>query len=125
MIVGHPGIASPRFIRCTDQSDAQATPVGSILLYDFTATSAVHYAALIGDRLPLAFTVKTLGDALIASRLGASYLIVPSAIAVACQQAADAYLFDTKILLLIDEEREIVWAATRRIDGVIFRSALV
>jgi len=68
--------------------------------------------------------VNTLDDALFANALGAKYIICEEDDALMIQPIAQEYLFDTRILVLIHNEKEISKIARGKIDGVIFAEAI-
>ncbi len=56
--------------------------------------------------------------------LGVKYIIVEDDIALAVQDIADHYLFDSKILVQIDDQNKIESYAKQHIDGVIDKTLL-
>jgi hypothetical protein len=75
--------------------------------------------------MPTAIYVKNLTEVLYASSLGASYIVVEEALAKSAQNLADNYLFDAKILALIESESAIEELALLGVDGVVFCDAIV
>jgi hypothetical protein len=74
--------------------------------------------------IPFALHVKNIKDACIANALKARFIIVDHELAKKVQPIATEYLFDTKILLYVEDEMQIELAADYSIDGVIFRKAI-
>jgi len=72
-----------------------------------------------------AVTTSTIEDAVLANALGASYLVCEESDAMMIQPIAEEYLFDTSVLVLVYEEKEIAKIARIGIDGVIFPEAIV
>ena len=58
------------------------------------------------------------------AKCGVKYAIADFNIAKILQKIADNYLYDTKVLAIIDSKEEIAKAAHSEIDGVILRSLL-
>ena len=71
-----------------------------------------------------AVPVNKLREAIFANALGASYIICEEDDAMMIQPIAQEYLFDTRVLVLIHEEKSITKIARSFIDGVIFAEAI-
>jgi hypothetical protein len=69
--------------------------------------------------------VNNITELVYASAFNASYCIVTQKLAKTAQKIAENYLFDTKILVHIENEDEIEEMALLGIDGVIFLEAIV
>lgn len=70
-----------------------------------------------------AIKVENLTDFVLRSCLGPAYVILEKS-PDAYQKIAETYLFDTKILYVIEDKSEIEQLAKMGIDGVIFREIL-
>ena len=66
----------------------------------------------------------TLDDALFANALGAKFMICEEDVALTIQPVAQEYLFDARVLVHIENEKEIAKIAKSGIDGVIFTEAI-
>ena len=121
-IIGHPWIESDRFIVVSSVDEIKKSPAASILLFKDIGHSIklLHYCR--DEGLPFAVETKELKSMLFAHALGARYILVGAKEAEAFQALAQHYLFDTEILVSIDEESEIESYAKMGIDGVIFAS---
>ena len=75
--------------------------------------------------LPFALTISSLKEALLTNALGAAFLVCQHEQAIEIQKIAEEYLFDTRILVLVEEEREIETMARFGIDGIVFPRAIV
>ncbi len=125
IIFGHPWIKSPKFRKVFKQSDIEKSGADEILLLEPLVDShelARHCAA---NELPFAVTVNSLKDAIFANAIGADYIVCEEDDAMVIQPIAENYLFDTKVLALIFDEKEISKIARSNIDGVIFPEAIV
>jgi NAD(P)H-dependent flavin oxidoreductase YrpB (nitropropane dioxygenase family) len=76
------------------------------------------------NKIPYAVVVNSIDDAIYANALGASYMICEEDAALMIQPIAETYLFDSKVLVLIQNEKEIAKIARGGIDGVIFAGAI-
>ncbi len=74
--------------------------------------------------IPYAVTVSSLNDAIFCNALEADFIICEEDEACIIQPIAEKYLFDTKILILIHDEKELSKIARLGIDGVIFAEAI-
>lgn len=68
--------------------------------------------------------IASLKEAVFANALGAKYIVCPEEILQSVQKLADDYLFDSKILAVIENEEEIEKFALKNIDGVIYKNIL-
>ncbi len=124
IIIGHPWIESDRFCKVFLQKDIKGSPAGTIVLLEPLVDShtLAHYCK--ENQIPFALTVNTLQEAIFANALGAAYMICEEDDALIIQPIAQEYLFDTRVLALIHEEKEITKIARSGIDGVIFPEAI-
>ncbi|MGB3962597.1 MAG: hypothetical protein WBK95_10215, partial [Sulfurimonas sp.] len=72
-----------------------------------------------------ALRVTNVTQLIYASSLGAKYVILLPQMAKTAQNIAENYLFDMKILVLIEEEEEMEALAILGVDGVIFANAII
>ncbi|WP_096020046.1 hypothetical protein [Campylobacter lanienae] len=69
--------------------------------------------------------VSDIKQALIANANGVKFIVCDSfKFAKKLQKLADDYLFDSKIALIINSDEELQKAAKKRIDAVIYKSAI-
>ena len=124
LIIGHPLIPFKPLISVTKIEDIKKTKPNSTILIDFNDKKLVQYS--ITQNISLALHVKSIKDACLANALGAKFvIIVDDLLAKQVQNLATEYLFDTKILLQIEEENGIEKAAENFIDGIIFTKGIL
>jgi len=101
------------------------TPPSSTLYIEFSENNldVINHATI--NSMPIAIYVKNITEILYASSLGASYIVIPKELAKTAQNIAENYLFDAKILALIEEENEIEELALLGLDGTIFPNAII
>ena len=101
------------------------TPPSSQIYLKFSEENLdiIDYMQL--NHISFALFVSTITELIYASSLGASYIIVDKENAKTAQNIAETYLFDAKILVLIQSESEIQEIALLGIDGVIFPEAII
>ena len=124
IIIGHPWIESPVFSQVFSIEEIKKTQPNEIVLLE--ALNKSHHIARYCQQNSVSFAVvvNTLEDALYANALGASYMICEEEDALIIQPIAQEYLFDTRILVRVDDEKEIGKIARSGIDGVIFPKAI-
>jgi len=124
LIFGHPWVPSTVFKKAFSTEEIDAVREGEIVLLE-PLTESVPLAQYCQNRqIPYAVTVNEVRNAIMANALEASYIVCQQEDAIEIQPIAERYLFDTKILVLIEDEKEIERLARFSIDGVIFPEAI-
>ncbi len=77
------------------------------------------------NKIEFALKVENITALVYASALGASYIVLNQELAKTAQKIAENYLFDAKILVHIESEKDIEEIALLGIDGVIFTEAII
>lgn len=119
IILGDENFSSEKLLKVQNIDDISNTPPnstiylasGNVLIQKFCKLNKVNYAVVI-------LSIK---EAIYANNLNAKYIICAKDIAASIQKIAENYMFDSKILVEIDSEDEIEWAALNGIDGVIYK----
>ena len=124
IIIGHPWVPSPKFCKVFSIEEIKNTQPNQIVLLEPLNESHSIAKYCQSNSLTYAVTVNTLNDALFANALGAKYVICEEDDANIIQPIATEYLFDTRLLVLIHNEKEINKIARMGIDGVIFVEAI-
>lgn len=125
IIFGHNYFDKPPFYDVKSIDAILNTPPNSTLYIEFKPAllDVIEHCQL--NKLSFALRVDNLKEAIFAHNFDASYIITTRIMAPTIQKAADAYLFDAKVLALISEDEEIVELATQGIDGAIFAKGIV
>jgi hypothetical protein len=123
LIIGHPLIPFKPLYKVTKIEDIKKTKPNCTILIDFDDKELVQYSITQG--ISLALHVKSIKDACLANALGAKFVVVDDLLAKQVQNLATEYLFDTKILLQIEDENAIEKAAKDFIDGVVFTKGIL
>ncbi|WP_072680185.1 hypothetical protein [Arcobacter sp. LA11] len=76
------------------------------------------------NQLNSAIIVTSIKEAIYANALGAKYIISDKKLAKNIQKIAENYMFDSKILAIIEQDKEIEDIAQAEIDGVIYKDLL-
>jgi len=124
IIIGHPWVKSPGFCKVFSLEDINNSSPENIVLLEPFVESQTLAAYCHNNDISFAVTVNTLEEAIFSNALDARYMICEEDDALIIQPIAQEYLFDTRILVLIQDEKEIAKIARSGIDGVIFHEAL-
>ncbi|WP_292656907.1 hypothetical protein [Nitratifractor sp.] len=125
LIFGHPWIESPRFVKVFSLEDIARTRPEDVLLLEPLSVSIELAKHCRKNDLIFAVTTGSIKEAIFANAVGAAYAICQHELAIVLQKVAEEYLFDMKILVLVESERGIETMARFGIDGVIFSEAIV
>ncbi len=124
IIIGHPWIKSQSFCKVFSIEDIKSTKADDIVLLEPLVDSHRHAQYCQDNSIVYAVVTNTLDDAIFANALGAAYMICEEDDALMIQPMAQEYLFDTRILVLIHNDKDISKIARGGIDGVIFAEAI-
>lgn len=124
IIIGHSWIKSSNFCKIFSPADIKKSKANEVVLLEPLAKSHALAKYCQENKVSFAVTVNSLQDAIFANALGASYIVCKEDDALIIQPVAQEYLFDTRILVLIQDEKEMSKIARSGIDGVIFQEAI-
>ena len=101
--------------------DIKSTKSNNTLLTDFSF-DIMKYC----QKNDLSYIVKVsnIQEVIYANSLDATYMLADQDIVIQAQQLANHYMFDTKILIMIDSSDYIEWVAFKEIDGAIYKNIL-
>jgi len=122
---GHRFIESENFYHIQSIEAIQNTPPSSTLYIEFSETNLDIINHTFLNSMPTAIEVQNITELLYASSFGASYIVVDKILAKTAQNIAENYLFDAKILVIIENEDEIEEMALLGVDGIIFSNAII
>ena len=125
LLFGHRFIPSNSFYHVLDIDSIANTPPSSLIHIEFNEKNLdiIEYVNL--NTIPFSLSVKSIREIIYAASLGASYIVVHKNLAEDAHKIATEYLFDAKILVLIEEEAQIEDLALLGVDGVIFSEAII
>ncbi|PAF48724.1 hypothetical protein BKH41_05520 [Helicobacter sp. 12S02232-10] len=124
IIIGHRGIAYPKFKKIVGFDGIALTDNSSIVWFEANEDKGYvlsHHC--IENNIKYALRVDNITDFVIYASLKPLYIILEKSPEV-YQKIAETYLMDSKILYVIEDEEEIEQLAKMGIDGVIFREVL-
>ncbi len=124
IVIGHPWIKSQCFSKVFSVEDIKNTQTNDIVLLEPLLNSYSYAQYCQNNSIAYAVAVNSLDDAIFANALGAAYMICKEEDALMIQPIAQEYLFDTRILVLVHNDKDISKIARAGIDGVIFAEAI-
>ena len=124
LIFGDKYIPSASFVRVKTVEDIEQTnPTDILFLEEFVKPfELAKYAQ--ENFLEYSVYVTSIKEALYANALGASYIISSFNFAKELQQIANEYLWDLKVLAIIESEKELEIVAKAFIDGAIYKNSI-
>ena len=125
IIIGHRYIPSKNLFHVTNIDAIIKTPPSSCIYLEFSEENLEIISYAQQNNISFALNVQNITQLLYASNLGASYILLNHQLAKPAQNIANEYLFDAKILCIIEDEKEIEALALEGIDGVIFSNAII
>ena len=125
LFFGHRFLESSNFYHVHSIEAITNTPPSSALYIEFDEANLDVIEHFRTNNITFALSVTNINELMYASALDASYIIVEKELAKTAQNIAEAYLFDAKILVSIEDEEEIEECALLAVDGVIFSNAII
>ncbi len=125
LMYGHRFISSDSFYHVSDIESISNTPPSCVVHIEFNEENLdiIKHAHL--NQIATSICVRTIRELLYASSLDASFIVIHKELAKDAKTIADEYLFDAKVLVLIEDEHEIEELGFIGIDGVIFSNAII
>jgi len=124
IIIGHSWVPSPKFCKVFSVDEIKKSSPADIILIEPLSDSQPLAKYCSENNIAFAVTTNTLKEAIFSNALGAKYIICEEDDALIIHPIAQEYLFDTRVLVLIHDDKEIAKIARSGIDGVIFPSAI-
>ncbi len=118
IILGHPKIPSSTLAPARSTEEIAATPAGSVALIPYDL-ELLRYCS--DNNVRTAVHITEAAQSVYANALGAGFLLCDLELAKKVQKIAETYLFDSKVIAVIDE-RLIEKAIEAGIDGVLLRN---
>lgn len=125
IIFGHRFIKNKLFYKIDKISDIDSTPPSATIYLEFNENNLNVVEYLNKNGIYFAIKINNITEAIYASSLNASYILVTKDLSKTIQDIANNYLFDSKILAMVDNEADIEKMALVGVDGVIFPDAII
>lgn len=101
--------------------DIKSTKANSTLLFNYKEELLAYCNK---NELSSAIIVNTIKEAIYCNNLNAKYIISEKDLAVEIQKIADNYMYDSKILTIINSNEDFEEIAKNEIDGIIYRNLI-
>jgi len=121
ILIGDKNIECESIQKITSISDILSTPSNTTILYDFNFEILHHTQK---NNVNSCVVSKNLQEVIYASNFAVKYIVVKKSISKQAQDIANNYMLDSKILVIIDTDDEIVDNALDEIDGVIYKKVV-
>lgn len=121
IILGDELIPYENICKVKEITDINNTQSNSTLLFDYDL-DLIKYCQ--DNSLNSAIVVNDIKELIYASQFDVKYLICNKDFVISAQKIAENYMFDSKILVTINNSDEIVWVAQNEIDGAIYSNLI-
>ncbi|MEA2029103.1 MAG: hypothetical protein U9N49_09020 [Campylobacterota bacterium] len=123
-IFGHPWIECEKFSKVYTTEDINAIESNTIALLEPLVESIELAQYCHKNSIPYVIPVGSIKEAIFANELSATYMICKEEKGFILQPIATQYLFDSEILVLISDEKDIAKLALQGMDGVVFADVI-
>ena len=121
ILIGDEKIECEKIEKITSILDISSTTSNTTVLYNFDF-DILKYTQK--NHLSSAVVTKNLQEVIYASAFDVKYIIVNKSFAQKAQNIANNYMLDSKILVVIESNEELVQNAIDEIDGVIYKKVI-
>jgi Ni2+-binding GTPase involved in maturation of urease and hydrogenase len=121
IILGHPILNCETFFKIENTSDIKNTTPNSVVLTTYNLET-INYC--FKNNIPCGVFINSIKEAIFSNNLRAKYLICEDNMGKNIQQIAENYMFDSKVIVVIDDDEGIEKIAKDGIDGVIYKDFL-
>ncbi len=121
ILLGDANIVYETLSSIKSSQDIISTQANSTLIFEYNI-DLIKYCHK--NALGFAVIVKDIKEVIYTSQFDVKYIFCDKGIVNSVQKIAENYMFDAKILVIIDNSDEIVWVAQNEIDGAIYNHVL-
>lgn len=121
ILIGDKIIPFNTFTNISTIEEIQNTRANSIISFRYNE-NLLEYSSL--NEVIFAVIVKSIKEAIYANALNALYIICDKQLSKSVQKIADNYMFDSKVLAIIESNEEIEEIAKNEIDGIIYKEVI-
>lgn len=122
IIIGDKLVPSTELFKIFNIEDIKNTEANSTLYFLFN-DEILKYC--FENSLDFAVKIESIKEAIYANALNAKYIIAEKKLAKKIQKIAENYMFDSKVLAIIETNDEFEDIAKVEIDGVIYKESLL
>ena len=121
IIIGDKLIPFEDFSKINSIDEIKNTKPNSTVLFTYCDEIAKY---CFENEISFAVVVNSMKEAIYSNNLNAKYIITNKELAKELQKIADNYMYDSKILAIIESSDELEEIAKAQIDGVIFKNII-
>ena len=121
IVIGDKLIPFEEFFRINSIDDIKNTKANSTVLFTYCNEIAKY---CFENEISFAVVVNSIKEAVYSSNLNTKYIITNKELSKELQKIADNYMYDAKILVIIESSDEFEEIAKAQIDGVIFKNLI-
>ena len=121
IIIGDKLIPFEDFSKINSIDEIKNTKPNSTVLFTYCDEIAKY---CFENEISFAVVVNSIKEAIYSSNLNAKYIIANKELSKELQKIADNYMYDAKILAIIESSDEFEEIAKAQIDGVIFKNII-
>lgn len=121
IILGDNLVEFETLFRIYHKEQISESPSNSTLIFKYNP-DLLQYASQ--NDLPYGVMLSSIKEAIYANALNAKYIIASKSLATDVQKIAENYMFDSKVLAIIDSNDEFEEVAMNEIDGVVYKNIL-
>jgi len=121
ILIGDKLVPFEKFYNISNIEEISKTKANSIVSFSYNEELLTY---CFDNNLEFAIIISSIKEAIYANCLGAKYLICDKLLAINIQKIADNYMFDSKVLALIQTNEEIEEIAQNEIDGSIYKEVI-
>lgn len=122
ILIGDGLIPYESIVKINQINDIKSTKPNSTLIFDYDI-DLIKYCH--DNSLKFAVVIQNIKELIYASKFDTKYIISNKELSKAAQKIAENYMFDAKILVIINSEDEIQWVAQSEIDGAVYTKVLL
>lgn len=119
VILNHKNFKSETLSEIHSLDEIKLTPSNSTLIFDFDINLCNYCSE---NSLAFGTKIDAIKEIVFSANLNAKYILIDDKeLVIKAQKIADDYMYDSKIILIIENEDELEWCAINGIDGVLFK----
>ena len=121
ILIGDKLIPFATFFNISSIDEIKKTKANSLISFRYNENLLTYSYK---NDLDYAVVINSIKEAIYTNNLNAKYIICQKELAKEVQKIADNYMFDSKVLAVIESSNEIEEIAKNEIDGIIYKNVL-